>query len=144
MTWFPFPPLWPNSDEPRFLLLTLLHQQIAQRRNVGLRHLQCLVLGQLPIVSTRGKMLPQPVEGLVQPIHALPFPCIGRQAPLALDHRWNRRASLDLDLRWDIAVGQEIAIRCAAVLELFQLTQDLGGVGERSAAGRFHRGIRLR
>lgn len=52
-------------------------EQIVQRRDVRLGHLQRLVLGQLPVVAERGQHGAESVESLVQVLHAPAFAGVG-------------------------------------------------------------------
>jgi hypothetical protein len=64
-----------------------LVQEIVQCRDVGLGHLQRLVLAQLSILSQLGKKRPQPVERLVEVLHAAPLSSVGGETSLAEDQR---------------------------------------------------------
>lgn len=56
-------------------------QQLVQRRDVRLRHLQRLVLGELAVVAEGGDDVAEPVERVVEAVHAASLPSVGGQAP---------------------------------------------------------------
>lgn len=56
-------------------------QQLVQRRDVRLRHLQRLVLGELAVVAEGGDDVTEAVEGVVEAIHAAALPRVGGQTP---------------------------------------------------------------
>uniref|UniRef100_A0A3B3BQZ0 IRS-type PTB domain-containing protein n=1 Tax=Oryzias melastigma TaxID=30732 RepID=A0A3B3BQZ0_ORYME len=59
-------------------------QQLRQLRDVNLRHLQGVILGQLFLVFQRWNDAPQLVEGFVQAVHPPPLPRVCRHAPVSL------------------------------------------------------------
>ena len=59
-------------------------QNILQRRDVRLGHLQCLVLGQLSVGAGRGHHFSQSVEGDIETFHASAFSSVRRQSSLPL------------------------------------------------------------
>jgi len=74
-------------------MVGILAQQISESGDVGLGHLEGLVLGQLAVVSQAGKVLAESVEGLVEVLHTATFAGIGRQAALPLHHGRNLLAA---------------------------------------------------
>lgn len=60
-------------------------EQLGQRVDVNLRHLQSLVFGKLLVVVERRDDAAQLVERVVEPVHASPFARVGCHSPLLLD-----------------------------------------------------------
>ncbi len=58
-------------------------EELRELADVALRHLERFVLGQLALRTEAGQHSPQPVEALVEHVHAPALPGVGRQAPLA-------------------------------------------------------------
>lgn len=65
-------------------------QQLVQRRDISLRHLQSLELAQLSVVAQTRYHVPQPVERVVQTVHPSSFPRVRGQPPLP-QHLYTRR-----------------------------------------------------
>lgn len=59
-------------------------QQLRQGVDVDLGHLQGLIFGQLLVVVEGRDNVAQLVEGVVQPVHPAPLPCVCCQSPLLL------------------------------------------------------------
>ena len=57
-------------------------EELPERPDVGLRHLERLELAELPVVAEGGDVLAQPLEGVVQPVHPLPLARVRRPPPL--------------------------------------------------------------
>lgn len=64
--------------------------EVGEGADVGLRHLQRLILGQLVIAAQIGDDLAQPLERVVEAVHAAPLACVGGDPP-PLQHRRRRR-----------------------------------------------------
>lgn len=64
-----------------------LIQKVVKGRDVSLRHLKCLILGQLSVLTQLRQKGPQSIESLVQVLHPASFAGIGRQPPLPQNHR---------------------------------------------------------
>lgn len=62
----------------------LLLEQLAERSDVNLRHLQRLGLGQLLVTLQVRDDAPEPVEGDVEAQHPLPLPCVGSESAPSL------------------------------------------------------------
>ena len=69
-------------------------QELRQLSDVDLRHLEGVILGQLPLVFQGGDDAPQLVERLVQAVHPPPLPGVGCDAPVSLGAEVAHRASL--------------------------------------------------
>ena len=69
-------------------------QELRQLGDVDLRHLEGVILGQLPLVFQGGDDAPQLVERLVQAVHPPPLPGVGRDAPVSLGAEVAHRAAL--------------------------------------------------
>ena len=97
-----------------------LLEQLAQGRDVTLRHLQRFVLGKLAIVAQRRHNIPELIERRVQVVHAPPFAGIGRQA--ALLHHLRRHG---LQLAFEAATDAQDAAALAGVGRAFVIVLGL-------------------
>ena len=62
-------------------------EELPERSDVGLRHLERLELAELPVVAEGGDVLAQPLEGVVQPVHPLPLARVRRPPPLVSERQ---------------------------------------------------------
>lgn len=92
-------------------------QQLRQLRDVNLRHLEGVVLGQLLLVFQGRDDAAQLVESFVQPVHPPPLPGVGRDAPVPLGAEVARppRLRRPLAVRGGRAIGRFARRRDARV-----------------------------
>lgn len=119
-------------------------QEFAQGRDVRLRHLQSLVLGQLPVFTNGWNNVPKTIEREVQTLHPPAFPCICRHPPL-LDDNWGWNAVwnvLRAFFSWFPGSSGTSCWNLLGVVHFYALVgsgRGVGGVGQQ--VGRLSAGV---